>query len=161
MSIDAKKLGADRVVGAVVSSLGFSVVMGAVSMPTFEERSISQWTIPGIFPAFVGSTLLILGLMLTLRATRINREESSSLKSQWVELVKVLGLGLSYVALISKVPFIPLTIAYLAVFLILFNPPLIKKNNRLISVLFLAFFVVSIGLGLPMLFEKVFLVTLP
>lgn len=155
------KRGADRLVGVVIASLGGAVLLGALQMPTFSERSISPWTVPGIFPAFVGAILCLLGFALAIRKKPPKTAGDPSPSPNFKGLFGMLTLGLSYIVLVGVLPFIPLTVAFMAGFVLIFRPPVLDRGNKPLAWLGIAAFVALIGIGIPMLFETVFLVTLP
>ncbi len=153
--------GADRLVGATIAGLGTLVFIGALNMPTFEDRSVSPWTVPGIFPAFVGAVLALLGTALALRNAPPIRTQSKSERPQMGGLIGMLALGLAYIALVGHVPFAPLTIVFLAGFALVFRPMALSGQRPYWAIAGVALFVGLIGFGIPTLFETVFLVTLP
>lgn len=157
-----KPLSTDRVSGILVALLGGMVSVGAFLMPTFAQRGINEWTVPGIFPGFVGTVLVICGVLLALRRPENAPQQQTQAPTNKAEFTKALLLTFIYIILLGRIPFVPLTIAFFASFMIVFELDSFRNITagpwRLLG---LIAFVLVASIGIPWVFQTAFLVTLP
>jgi len=158
----------DAILGVVVSLLGTGILVGALAMPRFENRSADPLTVPGITPGLLGAILLVLGLLLALRGLRRQGSEGPLDITQWAPdatkrtLFTLAALLIYGFGLFGNVPFIPAT----AVFVFCFTVGVEwiradRKSSMTRTVLGAAALAVISSLVIWAVFSRIFLIQLP
>lgn len=159
---------ADLAVAIVLFLLGAGIVWEAWHMPTFRERQGDIFTAPGIVPGFYGIAISLLSLALGWRAIARRRRGLGATAAQatttgvaGIALVALLGLAYS-VGLVTRMPFWLASAIFVAVFVLVFEW---KPGAARRALMRLAATAVAIGLcagiGIALVFERLFLVRLP
>ena len=160
---------ADFVSALVLVALGVGTVYESWRMPRLEERGIQPYTVPGLVPGFLGTIIVVLGIVLLLRASRAGGwrlfgageggERAAFL--QRVALVLVLTFGYA-VGLVGAMPYEIATGLFVFAFIAIFEwragEALAPRARRIAAALFQA---VLVALVVSLVFERIFLVRLP
>jgi len=182
---------ADLITGVGLSIIGGIGLFLSATMPTFPERQVDPLTAPGIFPAFVSLTLLVLGACLLVRswqslrsARRVVRRIPENVTETDLEAVPeslsthrdrraalqpiavvplLVGLLLMTLTvwLVGKVDFKWLISAFCLAFSVLFVPWQGTWRERAVKLMWVLLVTVLAGLVIPTVFERLFLVRLP
>jgi hypothetical protein len=158
----------DLVVALVVFLVGAAIVWQSWSMPTFRERQGDIFTAPGIVPGFYGC--MIAGLAVLLGGRALGRRR----RSLGATTPGSLGQGLSGLALVAafclvfalglvtRLPFWMAATLFVSSFVLVFEWP---RNGgapaRWRCAAIAAVTGLGAGLGIALVFERVFLVRLP
>lgn len=120
----------DMVMGVFWVVSGGAVLAHAMQMPVPRHLGATVLTSPGLVPGLLGAALIVLGAVLGIRAWRgrtiLSTEEDVadpgqlSLALPMVAMVLMVGYA---IALILRQPFLPWTIGFIALFVIVFNWP--------------------------------------
>jgi len=141
-------------------------------MPRFLERGIEIFTAPGVVPGFYGVVLIILSSILMLRALRRRAahlatpgegQPETTTTNDNTRLAVAAALGILYaVGLIGRVPFWLGTAAYVFAFIAYFEwDTASDRRQRQRNLVIAATIALAAGLGVWLVFEKLFLVRLP
>ena len=163
---------ADFLMSLVLIAFGVYVTYVSWRMPRFEETKSSIWAAPGLVTGLIGLLFIGSGVIFFLRATRANGhriEIDRSAIAQWFDepgnrrLVITCVLCLLYGAvLVGRMPFVVATAVFVFVFIFGFEfkhgRPLAATARSTAIALAVA---VPAALAVTLVFEKLFLVTLP
>ncbi|MCI0526743.1 MAG: tripartite tricarboxylate transporter TctB family protein [Nitrospira sp.] len=61
---------ADFITSILLILFGTYILYTSIQMPRFKEQGAEFWSVPGLVPGLVGSTILLLALVLLLRSIR-------------------------------------------------------------------------------------------
>jgi hypothetical protein len=159
----------DVVMGGFWILFGIAIVLHSMQMPIPRHLGATALTGPGLVPALLGGALVLLGAILMIRALRgvtiLSSEEDVPDPRQLSILHPLVALVLMLVysiALALRQPFIPWTIGFVALFVIVFNwndASTIQKRAKLVAgALVLA---LSTAFIVQFVFEDLFYVRLP
>lgn len=163
---------ADFVTGLVLLFLSLYVIIESWRMPRLEHLKVHPLSVPGIVPAFIGTVLLIFGLILIIRSIR---KGGHRLRITYKEIQRVLNdsgnrrllltafFSIGYAGfLIGTLPYWLATGLFIFIFITLFEwkqelDPRQRWKNLMIAV----FIAVISSAAITLVFERLFLVTLP
>jgi len=152
----------DIVGGGLWIAFGAVIVGEALRMDRFTAMGATLYTMPGFMPILVGGLIMLLGAVLSFRGWRRKRAGDAQPNDEPMLNRRTLGtlaLCLVYaVGLIGRAPFGVSTALFVAAFVWFFSPPGHSVARR-IAVSAVAGAATAIVVVL--VFEKVFLVTLP
>jgi hypothetical protein len=152
--------------------VGVAILGGAAAMPTFYERLQQIYTAPGLVPGFYGAIILLLSVWLCVRSVRRGalteagtvaahggpQEGNSNFRLFLAALVCLIYC----VVLIGRMPFWLSTSIFVAGFIMVFegvrgqsSGQLLRKSAEAVAI------GLGTGVGVTLLFEKLFLVRLP
>lgn len=112
----------DFFAGIIVSIFGIAAFVEALRMPTFAERNVDPFTVPGLTPAIISAVIGVLGVMLVLRSMIVNGPSRTLPLEDWPEgsvnrtaftILTVLFYGFG---LFGQVPFFIATALFVFVF---------------------------------------------
>jgi putative tricarboxylic transport membrane protein len=158
---------ADLYTAAVLFAFGLGVVALAWRMPTFVEQSQTGLTAPGIVPGFHGTVVAILAILLGLRAIRRGALSGAATASRAFapgdgrRLLSAAALGTLYAGvLVGRLPFWMASALFVFAFAASFEWEAgpVGRARRLVEAALLG---LGTGLGVMLVFERIFLVRLP
>ena len=178
---------ADFVTSLFLVAFGTGMLWGALAMPRFEQRSIDPLSVPGIVPGFLAIVILILSVMLLGRAVRqggyrlARPADSSEPDESGVEegaeeekdekglftaangrMLLCLALGLVYApGLVGSMPFWLATFVFVTVFILVFEWPRVAPSRRWLMGTTALLQGAAIAAAVTLIFQELFLVTLP
>lgn len=163
---------ADFITGLVLIFLSLYVIIESWRMPRLEHLKVHPLSVPGIVPAFIGTVLLIFGLILVIRSIRkgghhlrityegIQRVLNDS-GNQRLLLTALFSIGYSGF-LIGTLPYWIATGLFIFVFIIFFEWQQGLDRKQRWKSLMIAIFIAGISsAAITLVFERLFLVTLP
>ena len=160
---------ADFVTSLVLIAFGAAMLWVSLEMPRFEQRNINPYSIPGIVPGVLAVVNLLLAAILLLRSLvrggyRFGggdwRAAVSSDGSK--RLATAFCLTVAYaVGLIGVVPFWLATFVFVAVFILVFEWPMVAAKRRWILLASAMIQGVLVSAAVALVFQELFLVTLP
>lgn len=155
---------ADLVTGVVLVALAGGMLAVSLAMPTYADRG-SALTAPGIFPAVVAATLLLLGAALVLRSLRSLRSPPGDADAGDDFTLRPFLIGLALmtaaIALLGRVDFRLVVVGFCLAYAACFvdwrgsRRQIVRRAAATAATLIVA------AVVLPMVFEHVFLVRLP
>ena len=156
---------ADLVTAAVLFALGVAIVQQALAMPRFVEQSGTGLTAPGIVPGFYGVMIALLSLLLGLRAVQRGgwavRGTSMNAAGDGRKLCLAALLGVLYSGvLVGRVPFWVASAVFVFAFITIFEWDL-GPERRWRRIAEAAAIGLCTGIGVMLVFEKLFLLRLP
>lgn len=163
---------ADFVTGIALIVLSLYVIIESWRMPRLEHLKVHPLSVPGIVPAFIASVLFIFGAVLFIRSIRNGgyrmRITAASLKKVWAHpgnqrLIMTAILTIGYAGfLIGKMPYGLATSIFILAFIILFEGKRDMNFAQWRRCLISAILIASISaIAITLIFERLFLVTLP
>jgi hypothetical protein len=160
---------ADLVVSVVIVLLGIAVTYASWIMPRLEERRIHVASVPGLVPFLLGVALTLCGLLLLIRSLRMDAPGGwralfaliPTLAGARVAAVIVLALTFT-LGLVGWLPFWAAAMIFVFAFIIIFETWLTTAPVPLLrSVVWAAVIAAGTGIGVYIVFERIFLVRLP
>ncbi|MBR0648423.1 tripartite tricarboxylate transporter TctB family protein [Roseomonas terrae] len=156
---------ADLVTAAVLCVFGIAVVTQAWQMPRFVEQSGTGLTAPGIVPGFYGVVIALLSIVLGMRAIRRGgwavRGAAQGSAADRRQLATAAVLGVVYAGgMVGRVPFWLASALFVFAFTTAFEWEL-GPQGRLRRVIEAALIGIGTGIGVMLVFEKLFLLRLP
>ena len=156
----------DIVGGGLWIAFGAVILGEALRMDRFTAMGSSLYTMPGFVPGMVGGLIMLLGAVLVFRGWRRNRAAHMPADAQAGSepmlnrrVLTTFALSMTYAALlIGRLPFGVSTAMYVAAFIWIFSPPEHSLRRRLANA---AITGVATAVVVVLVFEKLFLVTLP
>jgi len=159
----------DKVMGGFWIVLGGAIVLHSMQMPIPRHLGATALTGPGLVPALLGGALMLLGATLCIRSFRgytlLSSEEDVGDPRELSLLNPLVALALMVAyaaALILRQPFLPSTIAFVTLFVVVFNwsdATTARRKARLVGgALALA---VCTAFIVQFVFEDLFYVRLP
>lgn len=166
---DAVRVRADLITAVVLVALGLAVVYFSWTMDRLEVRRIHPATIPGLVPLILGGALTLCGSLLFFRSVRLDQPGAGAplvrTLVSWsaIRVATALGLALVYtLLLVGNLPFWLASSLFVFTFITLFETVLADHPGSLVRTLIWAGFVALIGgLGVYVVFDRIFLVRLP
>jgi hypothetical protein len=152
----------DLVLAAVFFVFAAAVLMASASMPTFTDQGTPLYVAPGVVPAFHGVVLAILSVVLGVRAVLRGalRAAPVGVAAQnlgRVGLAAVLAVGFA-VGLVGRVPFWLAAALFIFTFIMAFE----LRGGGLARKAAIAMGIGLVtGVGITLLFERVFLIRMP
>lgn len=160
---------ADFVTSLVLIAFGAAMLWASLEMPRFEQRNINPYSIPGIVPGILAGVNLILAAILLVRS--ITRSGHRLGGSHWREallndgskrLATAFVLTVVYaVGLVGVVPFWLATFLFVAAFILIFEWPMVAVERRWIMIVSALVQGVLVSGAVALIFQELFLVTLP
>ena len=163
---------ADFVAALVWIALGLAIVAGALVMDRLERFGAKAYTAPGLVPGILGALIAFLGGVLLLRSVR--RGAVAALAQPWspdaegramlARSALAIGLTLLYTLVLvgHGLPFWLVTVAFVFVFMLLFDLPERRARGQTArGVLIAAMVAVATSAVVTLMFERVFLVRMP
>ena len=163
---------ADFVAALAWIAFGLAVVAGALAMDRLERFGATVYTAPGLVPGLLGGVIALLGLVLLLRSVR--RGAVAGLAAPWLPGAEgrtmlarsVLAIAVTLVYTLALVghglPFWLVTVAFVFVFMLLFDLPERRARGQAARGLAIAAVVaVATSAAVTLMFERVFLVRMP
>lgn len=163
---------ADFVTGIALMVLSLYVIIESWRMPRFEHLKVHPLSVPGIVPAFIAFVLFIFGAILFIRSVRNSghriRTTTASLRKVWVQpgnqrLIMTTILTIGYAGfLIGKMPYGLATGLFIFAFIILFEGKRDMNFAQWRRCIISAVLIASTStIAITLIFERLFLVTLP
>jgi hypothetical protein len=161
---------ADLVTAAVLIVFAAAVLEEAWRMPRFAEIGSDIFSAPGIVPGFYAIVIGLLALALAFRAIgegalRAGPAEADpdALPQDRRRMFVAAGLGLAFViGLIGTMPFWVAAAIFVTAFIVAFEwRPGLSASQRARSLVAPVIVAVATGLGVTLVFQKIFLVQLP
>lgn len=160
---------ADFFTSLVLIAFGTAMLWAALEMPRFEQRSINPYSIPGIVPGILAAVNLILAAVLLVRSVssgghrlRTGGWRGVIFSDASKRLAVAFALTVVYaVGLVGVIPFWLATFLFVGAFILVFEWRLVASNRRwrlLTSALVQGALVSAI---VALVFQELFLVTLP
>ena len=152
----------DLVLAAVFFVFAAAVLMATASKPTFTDQGTPLYVAPGVVPAFHGVVLAILSVVLGVRAVLRGalRAAPVGVAAQnlgRVGLAAVLAVGFA-VGLVGRVPFWLAAALFIFTFIMAFE----LRGGGLARKAAIAMGIGLVtGVGITLLFERVFLIRMP
>jgi hypothetical protein len=153
-------------------AFGLAIVAGSVAMDRLERFGATVYTAPGLVPGLLGGLIALLGLVLLVRAFR--RGTLAGFAAPWrpdaagratlARSALAIVLTLTYtLALVGHgLPFWLVTVAFVFVFMLLFDLPERRARGQTARGLVLAAVVaIATSAVVTLMFERVFLVRMP
>ena len=163
---------ADFVAALVWIALGLAIVAGALAMDRLERFGATVYTAPGLVPGILGALIALLGGVLLLRSVR--RGAVAGLREPWmpdaaaramaVRATLAIAITLVYTLVLvgHGLPFWLVTVAFVFVFMLLFDLPERRARGQTArGVLVAAIVAVATSAVVTLMFERVFLVRMP
>jgi hypothetical protein len=163
---------ADFVAALVWIALGLAIVAGALAMDRLERFGAKTYTAPGLVPGILGALIAFLGGVLLLRSVR--RGAVAGFGEPWrldagardmlarAALAIAITLVYTLVLVGHGLPFWLVTVAFVFVFMLLFDLPERRARGQTArGVLIAAIVAVATSAVVTLMFERVFLVRMP
>jgi len=160
---------ADFVTSLVLIAFGAAMLWASLEMPRFAQRNINPYSIPGIVPGILAGVNLILAAVLLARS--VSRSGYRFGGSDWRAMVFGDGakrlavafcLTVAYaVGLVGVIPFWLATFLFVAAFILIFEWPMVAAKRRWILVASALVQGVLVSAVVALVFQELFLVTLP
>jgi hypothetical protein len=163
---------ADFVAALVWIALGLAIVAGALAMDRLERFGATVYTAPGLVPGILGALIALLGGVLLLRSVR--RGAVAGLGEPWMPDAAARGMAVRATLAIAitlvytlvlvghGLPFWLVTVAFVFVFMLLFDLPERRARGQTArGVLVAAIVAVATSAVVTLMFERVFLVRMP
>jgi hypothetical protein len=163
---------ADFVAALVWIALGLAILAGSLAMDRLERFGATVYTAPGLVPGILGALIALLGAVLLVRSIR--RGAIVALAQPWspdaegramlARAALAIGLTLLYTLVLvgHGLPFWLVTIAFVFVFMLLFDLPERRARGQTArGVLIAAIVAVATSAVVTLMFERVFLVRMP
>jgi hypothetical protein len=161
---------ADLVIAAVLLVFAAAVLEEAWRMPRFADVGSDIFTAPGIVPGFYAIVIGLLAVALAFRAlgegalSKAPAEADPEAQPQDRRRMFVAaGLGLVFVVgLVGTLPFWLAAAIFVTAFIVVFEwRPSLGTAQRLRSIVAPVLVALATGIGVTVVFEKIFLVQLP
>lgn len=160
---------ADFVTSLVLIAFGAAMFWVSLEMPRFEQRNINPYSIPGIVPGILAGVNLILAAVLVVRSLIRGGHRLGG--SDWRAIVLGDGtkrlavafvLTVAYaVGLVGVIPFWLATFLFVAAFILIFEWPLVAAKRRWILIISALVQGALVSAIVALVFQELFLVTLP
>lgn len=148
---------------------GGAITVGSWRMDRLAHLNINQYEIPGLVPGLLGAAILALGLALALRAVAAGalgaQPARGATQSRWRSMALMFVLTLSYsLGMVGTgVPFWLATLAFVSLFIYLFDRErqIALGRTKLKQALLALVYGAATSAVVSLAFEKIFLVRLP
>lgn len=147
--------------------IGGAIIAMSAGLPIPRHLGASSMTSPGLVPGLLGAALIALGMVLSVRAWRgrsvvgpdgIIDPASVSTSRPVVAGVLMVSYAL---ALTQGLPFTPLTVVFVTVFIVAFNWQRQNRRQKMITCGGAAVLAMVFAVTLEFVFEQLFFVRLP
>jgi hypothetical protein len=153
------------------TALGAAALIGSLRMDRLESQHINPYTVPGLLPALLGITMMLLGILLALRSWRRGALEArhamfdfNAAEARRVALVLVLCIGFGVALVGHGLPFWLAAAIFVSIAIVALQRPSDPGARWSFSVRD-ALVAIVIGLcaggAITLVFERIFLVRLP
>lgn len=163
---------ADFLTGIVLIALSLYVMFEAWQMPRLEHLKVHPLSVPGLVPAFLASVILIFGTVLVIRSVLRGGHRLTITYKGFLQTLRSPGnkrlvvtaiLTIAYaVLLIGTLPYWLGTGLFIFVFIILFEweqgMSIARQRRCILSASLIA---ILSSVAITLVFERLFLVTLP
>jgi putative tricarboxylic transport membrane protein len=152
----------DLIVAAVFLAFAVAVLAAAASMPTFTDQGTPLYVAPGVVPAFHAIVLAILSIILAVRAILRGALHPVSVGAPAQNLARIgLAAALALVFAVGLVGRLPFWLAA-ALFIFAFIMAFEFRGGQLPRKATIAAAIgCATGIGISLLFERVFLIRMP
>ena len=160
---------ADFVTSLVLVAFGTAMLWVSLEMPRFEQRNINPYSIPGIVPGILAGVNLILAAVLLIRSIgrggyRLGGGSGRAVifgdASKRLAIAFVLAVAYA-VGLVGVVPFWLATFLFVTAFILVFEWPLVAAARRWVLIVSAPVQGALVAVFVAMVFQELFLVTLP
>ncbi|MDY8108732.1 tripartite tricarboxylate transporter TctB family protein [Fulvimarina sp. 2208YS6-2-32] len=144
--------------------LGGAIIANTASMPIPYNLGATFLTGPGFVPGVLGAGLMLLGVILSLRSRKANAknpEDSEQRLSTWRPFAALVLMFVYASFLAFRQPFLPATIVFVALFVIVFNWQDRDTAARLKLLVGASVLGIATGFVVEFIFETLFYVRLP
>lgn len=160
---------ADLVSALAFIVFGAAIAVGSWRMDRLAHLNINFYEIPGLVPGLLGAAIAVLGLALAVRAVAAGalgaQPARGAMQSRWRSLTLMFVLTLSYsLGMVGTgVPFWLATLAFVSLFIFLFDRERQAALGRstIKQALLALVYGVATSAVVSLAFEKIFLVRLP
>lgn len=160
---------ADFITALVLLAFGAAMLWGALAMPRFEQRAINPYSIPGIVPGILAGVNIILAAVLLVRSIiRGGYRLGGGGFRHLLGDPATARLGLAFVlcliyavGLVGVIPFWLATAGFVTAFVVLFEWTMVAPDRRWLMVLLALLLGGVIAVAVTLVFQELFLVTLP
>jgi len=163
---------ADLITGIVLILLNLYVIIESWRMPRLEHLKVHPLSVPGIVPAFIGTVLILFGIVLVIRSIKRGGYRLGFARDRFSQAIKNPGnqrlmlttfLTVGYAGfLIGTLPYGLATGLFIFVFILLFEwkrgIPLSQQRKGIITAAVIA---ILSSAAITFVFERLFLVSLP
>jgi Tripartite tricarboxylate transporter TctB family len=154
----------DLLGGAGWMAFGLFILIEALRMDRFKSMGASVYTMPGFVPGMIGTTIIVLGLVLAVRGWRKRTKAQPEASAPHEPLInsriaRMLPLTLVYAAvLLGRLPFWLASALFVASFTWVFTPAEQPKLRRLVTAVLSGVITTAVVI---FVFQEIFLVRLP
>jgi putative tricarboxylic transport membrane protein len=162
---------ADFVTALILVAFATAMLWASLAMPRYQERNIDPLSAPGIVPGFLAVVILILALLLLIRsvrrgghrlATGDGTARAALVAPATRRMLACLALGLVYaIGLVGAMPFWAATFLFVTVFIVAFEWQLVAPARRWLMLATAALQGALISAAVTLVFQELFLVSLP
>jgi len=160
---------ADFVTSLLLIAFGAAMLWTSLEMPRFAQRNINPYSIPGIVPGILAAVNLILAAILLIRSVLTSGHRFGGDNRREIvfgdgskRLAVAFCLTVAYaVGLVGMIPFWLATFLFVAVFIVIFEWPLVAAKRHWIMLASAIVQGALISAGVVLVFQELFLVTLP
>jgi hypothetical protein len=160
---------ADLVVATVIVGLGLAVTYASWIMPRLEERRIQVASVPGLVPFLLGIALTLCGVLLLVRSLRMEARGGWRALFALIptlagaRVAAVIALALTFtLGLVGWLPFWAAAMVFVFAFILIFETWLTTTPvPPLRSIFWAAVIALGTGIGVYVVFARIFLVRLP
>jgi putative tricarboxylic transport membrane protein len=161
---------ADLVTAAALLVFAAAVLEEAWSMPRFADIGSDVFTAPGIVPGFYAIVIGLLAVALAFRALGDGallkgpaEVDPDAMPQDRRRMFVAAGLGLAFIiGLVGRMPFWLAAAIFVTAFIVVFEwRPGLSRAERARSLVAPVLVAAATGLGVTIVFEKIFLVQLP
>lgn len=163
---------ADLITGIVLILLNLYVIIESWRMPRLEHLKVHPLSVPGIVPAFIGTVLILFGIVLVMRSIKRGGYRLGFTRDRFSQALKNSGnqrlmltvfLTVGYAGfLIGALPYWLATGLFIFVFILLFEwkrgIPFSQQQRGIITAAVIA---ILSSAAVTFVFERLFLVSLP
>ncbi len=141
----------ERIFNVLALAFGIIYTIASLKLP---RAPVGDPMGPIYFPLGLGIFMAVLGALMLITSKKDDSARHENFqKKNFTIVIIIVALGIAYSFLFNKLGFIASTLLFLLALLFLINGPKSWLKNILISVIF--------TVGIWLLFERVFLITLP
>jgi hypothetical protein len=159
----------DLIIAAVALAFGAAIITASAAMPTFTDQGTPIYVAPGLVPGFHGTIIALLALVLAARSVSrgaltdgwATPREGTRRAALRITLAAVLTIIFDIV-LVGRLPFWLAAAIFIFVFINAFEwMPDQPRRERLRNAAIALAIGLCAGIGISLLFERVFLIRMP